>query len=80
MRSPGYTLIVVLLLGLGFRELSMAPVFLPRVKLMVRNVTIPLAESIAAQAKELASAAEIRHLVTNASREVWSKSLGQQPK
>ena len=50
------------------------------VKLMVRNITIPLAESIAAQAKELASAAEIRDLVTNASREVWSKSLGQQPK
>jgi phosphotransferase system enzyme I (PtsI) len=64
-----------LLLGLGFRELSMAPVFLPRVKLMVRTFDIAACERIAAQALESGSATDIRRLVREHARAGWSSFL-----
>ena len=67
----------MLLVGLGFRELSMAPVFLPRVKLMVRNFTVDEAEALAAQALEMRSAEEVRDLVTERSRGIWAAFLGE---
>ena len=67
----------MLLVGLGFRELSMAPVFLPRVKLMVRNFTVEEAEALAAQAMQMRLVDEIRDLVTARSRGIWSAFLGE---
>ena len=66
-----------LLMGLGYRELSMAPVFLPRVKLMVRSFTIAEAESITEEALKLSTAAEIRELATARSRAAWSGFLNE---
>lgn len=66
----------MLLVGLGFRELSMAPVFLPRVKLMVRSFAIPEAEAIAEQALKMQRAAEIRELLSVHSRKIWTEFLG----
>jgi len=64
-----------LLLGLGFRELSMAPVFLPRVKLMVRSFSIEQCEEIVAQAMTLDSAQAIRELAREHSRQCWSRFM-----
>jgi phosphoenolpyruvate-protein kinase (PTS system EI component) len=67
----------MLLVGLGFRELSMAPVFLPRVKLMIRNFSIEEAQEIAKKAMTMSSANEIRELLKEKSRAVWSEFLGE---
>jgi phosphoenolpyruvate-protein kinase (PTS system EI component) len=52
-----------LLLGLGFRELSMVAVFLPRVKLMVRTFSIPECRALLQRALAASTAAEVRRLV-----------------
>jgi phosphoenolpyruvate-protein kinase (PTS system EI component) len=67
----------MLLVGLGFRELSMAPVFLPRVKLMVRNIDVSEAERLVAEALQMSSAEEVRDLVMEKSRAIWSEFLGE---
>jgi phosphotransferase system enzyme I (PtsI) len=64
-----------LLLGLGYRELSMAPVFLPRVKLMVRAFPIQDCEEMARQALALGHAREIRALARDKAAEGWSTFL-----
>ncbi|MEM7201634.1 MAG: phosphoenolpyruvate--protein phosphotransferase [Planctomycetota bacterium] len=64
-----------LLLGLGFRELSMSPVFLPRVKLMVRSFSIVECQELVATAMTLGSAAEIRKLAKDRCRQKWSGFL-----
>jgi phosphotransferase system enzyme I (PtsI) len=64
-----------ILLGLGYRELSMAPVFLPRVKLMVRAFPIHECEEMAAQALALGHAREIRALARDKAAEGWSTFL-----
>jgi len=69
----------MLLIGLGFRELSMAPVFLPRVKLMVRSFLLEEAEAVASSALQLATAAEVRELVQEKSRKIWAEFLGDAP-
>jgi phosphoenolpyruvate-protein phosphotransferase len=69
-----------LLLGLGFRELSMAPVFLPRVKLMVRSFAMEECRSIAAEALAMDSAKSIRTLVREHSRRRWSHFLDRAAK
>ncbi len=53
----------VLLVGLGFRELSMAPSSIPRVKEALRAVAASDAEALASRALELGSAGEIEALV-----------------
>ncbi|HLQ38262.1 MAG TPA: phosphoenolpyruvate--protein phosphotransferase [Planctomycetota bacterium] len=68
-----------LLLGFGFRELSMAPTFLPRVKLMVRSFTLGECRSLAQQAVALDSAAAVRKLVQEQIRLRLSRFLGQAP-
>ncbi len=66
-----------LLMGMGFRELSMAPVFLPRVKLMVRSFSIAEAEKITEEAFRLTSATAVRELATARSRRAWSGFLSK---
>lgn len=64
-----------ILLGLGYRELSMAPVFLPRVKLMVRAFPMRDCEEMARQALALGHAREIRALARDKAAEGWSTFL-----
>ncbi len=64
-----------LLLGLGFRELSMAPVFLPRVKLMVRTFGLAECEALAREALTLGRSREIRALARDKAQAGWSSFL-----
>ncbi len=64
-----------LLLGLGFRDLSMAPVFLPRVKLMVRTFSIAECGALVQQALELHTATEVRKLVRDECRRRFARFL-----
>ena len=57
----------------------MAPVFLPRVKLMVRSFLLEEAEAVASSALQLATAAEVRELVQEKSRKIWAEFLGDAP-
>lgn len=63
------------LLGLGFRELSMAPVFLPRVKLMVRTFTVDECVEIAQRAVALRSSPDVRRLAREQAKAGWSRFL-----
>ena len=54
---------VPLLAGLGVRELSAVPRALPRVKQVVRGLDSGAARELAAQARRLASSADVRELV-----------------
>jgi phosphotransferase system enzyme I (PtsI) len=62
----GQPLQAVLLVGLGFRELSMAPSSIPRVKEALRAVPASEAEALARRALELSSGDEIEALVRDA--------------
>lgn len=59
----GQPLQAVLLVGLGFRELSMAPSAIPRVKEALRAVPAAQARALALRALELGSGSEIEALV-----------------
>ena len=65
-----------LLVGFGYRELSMAPVFLPRVKLMVRSFSLSECRGLAARAAALDSTAAVRQLVQKQIQLRWSRFLG----
>ena len=62
----GQPLQAVLLVGLGFRELSMAPSAIPRVKEALRAVPAAQARELAERCLELASGSEIEALVREA--------------
>ncbi len=64
-----------ILLGLGFRELSMAPVFLPRVKLMLRSWTLDECRQLAARALALHSTTAVRQLLQQEIQPRWSEQL-----
>ncbi len=68
-----------LLLGLGYRELSMAAVFLPRVKLMVRSFGVGECEKLAAAALQMGTAAEVRRLGRDVARERWKRFVEAHP-
>ena len=53
----------LLLVGLGVRELSMAPSAIPRVKAALRAVRAAEAEALATRCRELGSGSEIEALV-----------------
>ncbi|MEY4672665.1 MAG: Phosphoenolpyruvate-protein phosphotransferase [Planctomycetota bacterium] len=72
----GDHLFTPLLLGFGYRELSMASVFLPRVKLMVRSFSLAECRSLAEQAIGLDSAQAVRKLVQEQIQVRWSRFLG----
>lgn len=57
---------VPLLLGLGLDEFSVNPPAIPQVKMLIRNLDAGAMQTLAAQALELSSGAEIRALVRKA--------------
>ena len=63
------------LLGLGYRELSMAPVFLPRVKLMLRSFSLEECRVIARRALSLHSTSAVRKMIHNEVLPRWSEQL-----
>ncbi|MBK8097050.1 MAG: phosphoenolpyruvate--protein phosphotransferase [Planctomycetes bacterium] len=63
------------LVGLGFRELSMAPVFVPRVKLTLRSFSLGECRSLAAQALAADSTTAVRKLVQDRVRVRWDRFL-----
>jgi phosphoenolpyruvate-protein kinase (PTS system EI component) len=65
-----------LLVGLGYRELSMAPVFLPRVKLMLRSFTVAECRDLAERAAAMQSTAAVRRLVQEEIQVRWTRFLG----
>lgn len=65
-----------LLVGLGYRELSMAPVFLPRVKLMLRGFTATECRDLAARAVAMQSTQAVRKLVQEEIQVRWARFLG----
>lgn len=65
-----------LLVGLGFRELSMAPVFLPRVKLMLRSFSLAECEDLAARALAMHATSAVRKLVMDEIQPRWAAQLG----
>jgi len=65
-----------LLVGLGFRELSMAPVFLPRIKLMLRSMTLAECEDLAGRALAMHSTSAVRKLVVDELQPRWLAQLG----
>lgn len=64
-----------ILLGMGYRELSMAPVFLPRVKLMLRSFTLEECRAIAGRALSLHSAMAVRKMVSSEVLPRWNEQL-----
>lgn len=64
-----------LLLGLGFRELSMAPVFLPRVKLIARTISTERCRELVTEALGMSESRAIRMLVTEEANKIWSEFL-----
>jgi phosphotransferase system enzyme I (PtsI) len=55
--NPIYTM---LLLGLGLRQLSVAPSAIPEIKQVCRTVTIPQCEAVAQRALSMDNARDIR--------------------
>ncbi|MEQ1631267.1 MAG: phosphoenolpyruvate--protein phosphotransferase [Planctomycetota bacterium] len=68
-----------LLLGMGYRDLSMAPVFLPRVKLTLRSFSIAECRTLARQALALDSTTAVRALIFDQVRDRWSRFLKAGP-
>jgi phosphoenolpyruvate-protein kinase (PTS system EI component) len=64
-----------LLVGFGFRELSMAPVFLPRVKLMLRSFAVDECRDLAARAAAMQSTAAVKKLVQEEIQVRWTRFL-----
>lgn len=65
-----------LLVGMGYRELSMAPVFLPRVKLMLRSFSVDECRDLAQRALAMPSTALVRKLVQEEIQVRWTRQLG----
>ncbi|MBX3464333.1 MAG: phosphoenolpyruvate--protein phosphotransferase [Planctomycetes bacterium] len=65
-----------LLVGMGYRELSMAPVFLPRVKVMLRSLTLAECVDLAQRALAMPSTAAVRKLVQDEIQARWLRQLG----
>jgi phosphocarrier protein FPr/phosphocarrier protein len=57
---------VPLLIGLGVSELSVVPALIPRLKALVRGLTLAQCQAMARQSLELGQAAEVRELVRRA--------------
>lgn len=64
-----------ILLGMGYRDLSMAPVFLPRVKLMLRSFSIEECRDIARRALALHSTSAVRKMVHSDVMPRWREQL-----
>jgi phosphotransferase system enzyme I (PtsI) len=66
-----------LLVGLGYRELSMAPVFLPRVKLMLRSFKQAECRDLANRALAMPSTQAVRQLVKGEIQGRWNRLLAE---
>jgi len=64
-----------ILVGLGFRELSMAPVFLPRVKLMLRSFSLDECRDLAQRALAMHATSQVRKLVHKEVQPRWTEQL-----
>lgn len=64
-----------ILVGLGIRELSMAPVFLRRVKLMLRSFTEVECRELAERAARMRSTKAVRRLVEEEIQVRWARFL-----
>ena len=64
-----------ILVGLGYRELSMAPVFLPRVKLMLRSFSLEECQDLASRALSMYSTDAVRTLVRDEIQPRWAAQL-----
>ena len=60
----------VLLLGMGLRQFSMSPAFIPSTKLLAAKLTTSQAEKIYQQALELKTTASIKRFMTDRMREI----------
>jgi phosphotransferase system enzyme I (PtsI) len=67
----GDRLFTVLLVGMGFRDLSLSPRAIPEVKKAIRSITVEQARQAASWCAEARSAAEVR----NRLREIMSEHL-----
>jgi len=65
-----------ILVGLGYRELSMAPVHLSRVRLMLRGFTVAECRDLAARATAMQSTGAVRKLVAEEIQVRWARFLG----
>jgi phosphotransferase system enzyme I (PtsI) len=61
----GEPMMAPVLIGLGIRELSMSAVSVPEVKAMIRATTLGEAEALVQRIKKLATAAEVRAMVSD---------------
>jgi len=61
----GEPMMAPVLIGLGIRELSMSAVSVPEVKAMIRGTTLGEAEALVQRLKKLATAAEVRAMVSD---------------
>jgi len=61
----GEPMIAAVLLGLGIRELSMSAVSVPEVKATIRNMKVGDAEILVSKIQKLATAAEVRGMVSD---------------
>jgi phosphotransferase system enzyme I (PtsI) len=64
-----------ILVGLGYRELSMAPVHLSRVRLMLRGFTVAECRDLAARATAMQSTGAVRKLVAEEIQVRWARFL-----
>ncbi|MBX3280380.1 MAG: phosphoenolpyruvate--protein phosphotransferase [Acidobacteria bacterium] len=66
---------VVVLLGLGLRDLSMTPNAIPAIKRVIRAIDLATAEKIAARALALTTPAEVNHYVREQVGAHWAHFL-----
>ena len=66
------------LLGLGFRTLSMAPVFIPRVKLILTETTLQECTQQARKALALPTAAQVKEFLKGEARQRVRRYLAEQ--
>jgi phosphotransferase system enzyme I (PtsI) len=66
-----------LLVGLGYRELSMAPVFLPRVKLMLRSFSLDECRDLARRALAMHATTAVRKLIHDEVQPRWARQLSE---
>ena len=70
---------VWILLGLGFRDLSMAPRHIPTIKSVIRSSFLAEAEALTNQALELGSEIEVEQLVLGAMGERFGPEMEGAP-
>ena len=59
----GHSIYTALLLGMGIRQFSLTPGYIPRVRRLVRSITLREARALAAQCMRLGTAQEVQDLL-----------------